>query len=310
MSIDTRHFIVFVAALGITVAPARVDGASHLLESRPTSVPITVDGNPSDWHDAASIYLEDSLHSVSISHDRDNLYVMYRFSDQWLAHQLLMRGAVLWLNGDGKTKNKGEPYGVRYAGSSQIEEYFETLDERDKDRPDVAVNSAARPYGPLPGSLAGMPPTPDELTVIRAGLKESVPRGAIDLPAAGATVVDDSFCYELRIPIADIGGKVSSTPASRKRQVAIGLQPGGLTEAEREFIQSQMRAPRGDMMPGRGGGMGGGGGRPPGGMGGGGAGGGHGGMRGEGREEWRQRLEPEITWLEITLLPVASRDSS
>jgi hypothetical protein len=96
MSIDVRRLDVSLIALGITAAPALVSGASHHLESRLTAVAITLDGDPTDWHDAATVYLEQSLRSVSISHDRDNLYVMYRFSDRRLARERL-ESEITWL---------------------------------------------------------------------------------------------------------------------------------------------------------------------------------------------------------------------
>ncbi len=87
-----------------------------------------LDGDPSDWEGIPIAYLKDSLHVSAIAHDDDNLYLMYRFADEGLARRLLMRGVTLWINGDGKTKNKKEEFAVRYPGSEQIAEQFEDED--------------------------------------------------------------------------------------------------------------------------------------------------------------------------------------
>ena len=119
------------------------------------------------------------------------------------------------------------------------------------------------------------------------------------------------FCYELKIPIADIGGKIADASPSKRRQVAIGVQIGGMTKAEMKSLQAAMKeeiGSSGGQGSRGGGGMGSG---PPSGMGGGGLGGMGGGMSGKGGMDGggmgggggdvRSRLDPEIEWLSLTL---------
>ena len=106
--------------------------AAVKIESSPAGDSIVLDGDPADWEGFPIAYLQDTLHVMAIAHDDSNIYVMYRFADQRLARQLLMRGVTLWINGDGKTKNKNEEFAVRYPGSEQIAEQFENEGSREE----------------------------------------------------------------------------------------------------------------------------------------------------------------------------------
>ena len=76
---------------------------------------------------------------------------------------------------------------------------------------------------------------------------------------ASASIVNEGqFFYELKIPFADIGGKIADANQDKKRQVAIGVQIGGMTEAEMEFAQATMREKMGESGGRGSGGMGGG----------------------------------------------------
>lgn len=279
-------------------------GAAEKYESTFTSYEMALDGDPIDWQGIPIIYLEDSLHLMSIVHDDHNLYLMYRFADERLARQLMMRGVTLWISGNGKTTKKKEEFAVRYPGSEQISEHFESEDNTDgRSRPGGSDSSGRRSP---PQELASLRQFPGQLTVIRSGLKDSIDEDNPDGPGAGSRYYEESFCYELRIPFAEIGGKVAVTDPSKSRKIAIGIQIGGLTDAEMETVQSAMRERMGDtggMGGSRGGGtMGGGGmggGRSGGAMGGGRAGG-MGGGKGNG-DGSRPPLDAEIKWLSVTL---------
>ena len=294
--------MVAVALLtAIFCTPAStVVGGSISLESPAAGGRITVDGDPSDWDGFPTVYLEDSLRVVAASHDDDHLYLMYRFGDERLAERLLQRGVILWINGDGKTKNKDEAFGIRYTGSEVIGEFFKASNPDDKTgtEPDEA-DLRKRPRGM--DRLAEHRPDPGKLTVIRYGVKDVIPEGLPLGPNAASAIHDGVFCYEFRIPLAEIGGKVADQKPSKKRKIAVGIQIGGTTDAERENIEVAIQ----DSL-GRGGG-------PPSGDAGGMGGGGRGGMGGMGgggrsgpprdRDEIKKRLDPEIQWLNIQLDP-------
>ncbi len=306
MKTFTRVAALFIS-LAILAGP-EVEAAQKI-ESSATGQSILLDGDPSDWQGIPIVYLKDSLHVSAIAHDDDNLYLMYRFADEGLARRLLMRGVTLWINGDGKTKNKKEEFAVRYPGSKQIAEHFENEDPREQGYRTETGGSDTSGRGGPPPSLASMRQIPGELTVIRMGMKEMKDENDTAGPTAASAFSEGVFCYELKIPIADIGGKIADAGPAKK--VAIGVQIGGLTQAEMESTQASMREKMGGTggQGGRsGGGMGGG---PPSGMGGGGIGGMGGGMgpsggmggggMGGGGEDMRSRLDPEIEWLSVTL---------
>ena len=292
---STLLSLIWLALLPAATPPA---DAATMIDSQPLSRPITLDGHPADWEGIPVVYLEESLRTLAVTHDQDNLYLMYRFADDRLARELLARGVILWVNSEGKTKNKDEAYGLRYGGSSQIERSFEEAprpsqgsppdDSQDDRRP-------PRPPGPVPGHAH-----PDELTRIRFGVKEPISRTTDAEPAAASAASENGFCYELRIPIADVGGKVASQPPSSVRRIALGIEIGGLTEAEAEATESLP-----SEMPGGGGAPPGGGGGARSGMGGmGGPGGGGppmGGPPGGGPGGMKKRAGPEVVWLTVVL---------
>jgi len=220
-----------------------------------------------------------------------------------------MRGVTLWINGDGKTRKKKEEFAVRYPGSKQIAEHFADEDSREERYRAEPGGPGTSGRGGPPPSLASMRQIPGDLTVIRMGMKETLDENDTAGPTAASAFHEGVFCYELKIPIADIGGKIADANPAKKRQLAIGVQIGGMTQAEMETLQATMRKEMGSAggSGGRGGGMGGG---PPSGMGGGGIGGmgggmgasggmGGGGMGGAG--DMRSQIDPEIEWLSITL---------
>jgi hypothetical protein len=283
--------------------------AAEEIESSPAGDRIVLDGDASDWEGIPMTYLEDSLHVTAIAHDENNLYLMYRFADQGLARQILARGVTVWINGNGKTKKKKEEFAVRYPGSEQIAEQFEGEDRGDERYPTENPGTGAPGRGGPPPALASMRQVPGQLTVIRMGMKETGDEDDAGGPTAASAFNKGVFCYELKIPFADIGGKIADASPAKNRQLALGVQIGGMTQAEMEILQAAMRGSMGGVSDheGRGGsGMGGG---PPSGMGGGGIGMGGMGSRGMGGgpgRDMRSRMEPEIEWLSVTLPGVKS----
>ena len=305
---DNRSMVIkaFVLFLSAVVSPLTT-WAAHKVESHIPVNEITVDGDIGDWENVPTLYLEESLRVVGLSHDATGLYIMFRFGDSRLAESLMRRGVILWVNGDGKKKNKNDAFGVRYAGSQQIADELRTQGSAlgHEVRPDRSSDSEG--WSP-PQDLMAMRAEPGELVVIRDGVKDVITDADPSRFHAASTYIDGVFAYELRFPIDGIGGTVAETPASEPRKLAIGIQIGGLTNAEKETMQNAMQEKRNSM--GGSGGMGGrssggGGGRSSGGMGGkGGMGGSGGGSRSGGHGGSRPQFDPEIEWLIVTLPPI------
>jgi len=281
-------FAIFVFVMFVMAAAGADAGSS--ISSRPGGQAIVIDGATSDWEGVELHYFEQGLHTVGVTHDAQNLYVMWRFGDERLARQVLARGVTVWVNGDGK---KRDGVGVRYAGSLVISESLPTP-EGDQLPPGMDSARARRMRRELTVC------TPGVVTVFDTKGETDLPESNENGPVAASAIHDGVYMYEVRIPFATAGGDVAAEAASDVREVAVGFQLGGLSPAEQEAMQDEMR----DMRLGDGG-MGGGlGGRPGGGMPvrpGGGMGSGMGG----GPTGSRLRLGyQEIEWLRIKLLPV------
>lgn len=288
-----------------TVIPPASAEAKIKIESHPISSEMTLDGETADWEEIPIVYLEESLRVMSVAHDDDNLYLMYRFADERLARRLMAQGVMLWFNGDGKAKNKNEEFAVRYRGSEQISQRLQSTTTTENQ---TGSDSSGRPARRPPANGAGGPTrTPGQLTIIRMSLKETVDEGSLVGPGAASKFDEGIFTYELRVPLAEIGGSFAEKAPSKTRKIAVGIQLGGLTEAEkvlRNERSSMGRSGGGSVtIGGGGGGMGGGRGGGMGGGMGGGRGGGMGGGRGGGPGNGRPNADTKIEWLSLTLPP-------
>jgi len=299
---------IVLATVAICVVQVSSLAAATRLVSPAAPGPMIIDGDPADWERIPVAYFEDGVRVVAATHDDDAIYLTFRFGDERLARRLMARGVILWINGDGKTKNKDEAFGVRYTGSEDLQDYLET------DEPDPAEDESDPRRDRMMRNLSHLRASPGDLTIITYGVKEIVPEGLPTGPTAASSVNEGIFCYEFRIPMAHIGGKLADVSPTRKRKVAVGIQIGGTTDAERESISSALQ----DSLGRRG--AGGPSGGPPGsgGIGGisGGGLGGHGGGSGRrppsggqppgggtDRGDTKSRLNPKIEWLTIELTP-------
>ena len=107
-----------IAVIAVLVCVSATGGTSVKVKATKVN-PITVDGNITDWAGVPIFYLQAGPRVTAIAHDERFLYVHFRFSDPKLTRQLLMTGAIVWVNGDGKHE---AGFGVRYRGSAAIEE--------------------------------------------------------------------------------------------------------------------------------------------------------------------------------------------
>ncbi len=285
---------VFIAGLATAIGTIAVPDAAAVekVESTPVEGTVVLDGDDSDWNPTPSIYLEESLRAVSIAHDRENLFIMFRFADRDLARIIMRRGVILWFNGDGKAKTKDEDFAVRYPGSQQISENLDSGEFHGDGWRIADTDASGHPYPP--GELASLRQVPGRLTVIRMGFKEPTAENSADGPAAESKYAGEHYCYELRIPFADIGGRIAEAAQSKNRKIAVGVEIGGLTSAEREMIRSAKRA-RGDDIDKR-----------PSGVTGGTFGARRGGTGEAGSQSFEDRwkLDPEIHWLVLNLAPL------
>ncbi len=266
---------------------------------------ITVDGDIGEWTGVPVVYLEKGPRVTAIAHDDRFLYLYFRFSDVELARRVLRSGAIVWVNP--KAKHVAS-YGVRYRGTEAERQALESME---------GSASGSPAGGPPPGDRGGRLSRPEQaplgaLEVIHFGVADDVivEGSRNDGPAAACQVVDGTFTYELRIPLADASEGAADAKSTARSKLAVGFQMGGPTPAERNAMREQRGSGDSPGGGGYGGGHGGyGGGR--GGYGGdrGGYGGGRGGYGahgGDGSERVRGTRGSEPIWLDVELTESAA----
>ena len=75
--------------------------------------PVKVDGEMAEWTGGSTVYFEDIGVQLGLQNDSQNLYLLFRFSNQAWAHAVRMGGVTLWLDNSGKKK---KDFGIRYTG--------------------------------------------------------------------------------------------------------------------------------------------------------------------------------------------------
>ena len=90
---------------------------SYKIQNKWQDGKISIDGDYSDWEDNDLQFFEETNAVIGSVNDAENLYIMFRFTDQKLARRIKRMGVTLWLDKEGK-KNKN--YGIRYTGSLDL----------------------------------------------------------------------------------------------------------------------------------------------------------------------------------------------
>ena len=247
--------------------------------------PITIDGHYDDWEEYELQFFEDENLMMGTVNDAENLYIMFRFTDQQLVQKIQMRGVTLWLDKEAKKEKR---YGVKYTGSVNLHL---------SDRPEIS-NSDQSPMDRQERMQMFMDrikanlPEPGKIWLIEGEQETELAENQVSGVSAGSINHDGLYCYEFRIPIP---------MGIQKNTISLCIEFGGLTSEQISEMRSQdgppggmgRGRPGGDMggMPGgmgggrRGGGMGGG--RPPGGM--------------DGGRPDMSHLEAKDIWMKIIL---------
>ena len=256
---------------------------SKELNNQWTDQPIKIDGDYSDWEGIDLQYFEELNLVMGSLNDAENLYLMFRFTDQKLARKIQKMGVTCWLDKNGK---KDKKYGVQYTGSvnlhSKSRPEIETSNKMPLEKKERMDNLMERLRANLPG--------PGKIFVIKGEEEAEIGENQTQGPSAGSANHDGIFCFEFRMPIP-ISAKLGD-------EISLCMELGGLSAEDLSQLQQQRGSSQrsGDMMGGRGV-MGRGGGK--------GAGSGMGGGRGMGSSEQRPRglegLEKQEIWMKLIL---------
>ena len=120
---NRAHTLGSIAVIAVLVCVSATGGTAAKVKAIKVN-PITVDGNITDWAGVPTFYLQEGPRVTAIAHDERFLYVHFRFSDAKLARQLLMTGAIVWVNGDGKHEGRlrcALPWQRSYRGDAGAE---------------------------------------------------------------------------------------------------------------------------------------------------------------------------------------------
>jgi hypothetical protein len=212
--------------------------------------PVKVDGEMTEWPSGSTVYFEDSGVQLGLRNDNQNLYILFRFSNQAWERAIRRGGLTLWWDNSGKKK---KDFGIRYAGGPSFPEmqrgemsnrggFWDSLTPEQKQRiTDMQTASA------------------NQIIVINKKSNQEIAISADGSsgPAVSFGSPQGTYTYEFSIPL-------QKSDVSR---YGIGAQPGQTISLGLEWGGSNGRD-RNRMMP-EGGGMGGGppggGGMPPGG---------------------------------------------
>lgn len=258
---------------------------------------IAIDGKFADWEGIAQYTLEDQNLVMGVANDANNIYLMFRGTDEQLARRIQMMGVTVWVDKENKKQKK---YGICYTGSTDIhvsyrpkmgreDRRLREMDERRaKEMEQRMAKMRERRRGDLPG--------PGRIFIIEGDQKIERAEIALEGPVAGSAYNDGVYCYEFKLPIP-IGVK-------NGKELKLGLELGGLSKEDRNAMRKELseRRDRGERpdfgeppdgdMGGRPGGRGG----RPGGM-----GGRPGGMRGGPGPTGVQGFEKQEVWFSVVL---------
>lgn len=272
-----------------------VASAGLVLEAAPPeaqatwrSAELTIDGNDTDWPDAAPVLIAGGL-AASVANDEEYLYLRVRATDRLAAARLLYGGLTVWIDRNGGEKRS---VGVRYPVGTRLPDPASRrggqgnagpLDAPSSTDPAATAgqrNGASRPL-PDPGEIVParvefLGPGKDD---VRSLVVEHLPAGV----AVGLARAQDALVYELRLPLVTSPDRPVAVGASPGARLGVGLETGKI---ERPAARDR---PGGGLGGGRAGGRRGGMGRPG------------GGDRREGAAQARDLFTPVKAWARVQL---------
>ena len=223
------------------------------VQSQWSAEPVKVDGEMTEWPSGSTVYFEDPGVQLGLRNDSQNLYILFRFSNQAWAQAIRMGGLTLWLDNSGKKK---KDIGIRYNGGPSLSD----------------SGMQKRGMASQGGFLDSLTPElkerlmqwqkkdmADQLQVIykKSGQEIFIPTNGSSGPAVSFGSPQGTYTYEFSIPLEKSDVSHYGIGAQPGQAISLGLEWGGMSESDRKRVGEE-----------RGGGPPGGGRRPPGGGGG------------------------------------------
>jgi hypothetical protein len=239
------------ALLLLTLTSSTLLGGCRTQEAQThwSAAPVKIDGEMTGWEGMPTNYFEDLGAQLGLCNDSENLYILFRFSNDPWARAIRLGGVTLWLDNSGKKK---KDFGIRYTGGLSLSE-LQKMRPSDKGGFRESLTPEQQQH------LAEMEKTvSDQITIID---KKSSQEKTIRADGSGGTAVcfgspQGTYTYEFSIPLKKGDVFDYGIGAEPGQVICLGLEWGGMGKQYRQEIMERM------------------GGGPPGGMGGGPRGGG------------------------------------
>jgi len=202
--------------------------------------PVELDGEMTEWVDKPTHYLEESGVLLGLRNDSENLYILFRFSNQEWARFIRMGGVTLWLDNSGKKK---KDFGIRYTGGPSLLEmqksgmtgeggFWDNLTPEQRERLMQKQEAMA-----------------DQLTIIyrKRGQEINIPSKGSTGPASCFASPQGIYTYEFRIPLQKSDLSDYAIGAQPGQTISLGLEWGNIKMGDRQRMREKMG--RGGMMP-------------------------------------------------------------
>jgi hypothetical protein len=214
--------------------------------------PVKVDGEMTEWAGGSTAYFEDLGVQLGLSNDSQNLYVLFRFSNQAWARAIRRGGVTLWLDGTGKKK---KDFGVRYTGGPSFPDFQKMRDSGEGGFQEALTPEQKQRLFNMEQDTIG------QITVIdkKSNQEIIVPPDGSGGPAVRFASPQGTYTYEFSIPLEKSDVFSYALGAQPGQVISLGLVWGGMGEEFRERREERGSGPPGGGMSGP----------PPGGMGGG-----------------------------------------
>jgi len=233
-ALSAKALLLFILAGSILVAGCK----TQEVETNWSAEPVKVDGEMTEWPTGSTVYFEDSGVQLGLRNDNENVYILFRFSNQAWARVIRMGGVTLWLDNSGKKK---KDLGIRYTGGPPLSElqrmgtssrggFRETLtpeqQQRLQDREETAV---------------------DQITFIDKKSKQEITlrTDGSGGPAAHFASPQGIYTYEFSIPLKKSDVFDYGIGAKPGQIICLGLEWGGMSMGDRQRTRGERGGDRG-----------------------------------------------------------------
>ncbi|MEZ4908705.1 MAG: hypothetical protein R2771_13935 [Saprospiraceae bacterium] len=178
---------------------------------------IQIDGNSNDW--TGKTYFDSkSQVAYGVSNDRQNLYLLFKVSDESIQKKIMMAGLTVWIDTTGKTKSDiGVNYPVAEMGDMKHRDREMEFGQKPLQRKPFVKDSE----GKAKMVLYGFPYIDDETTVNNLNNEGINAMVSIDQ--------NKELVYELKIPLNTIISNPNKYMEGGKKYLTVGFETGEMS---------------------------------------------------------------------------------